>query len=243
VTAGESGFDRRAARYDEQRPPNDNWWEVYARIVALARPQGMRVLDIGSGTGMLAEALKEREHARVFALDASPGMVEQARARGVNARVGRAEALPFKAGWFDVVVMRMALHLLDRPRALAQAARVLAPDGRIVIATEDPASFDRVWFARYFPSVPAIDRARFPTAEVLAAELAGAGLSTVTIESLAQERSITRDQALDLIETRAYSTFDLLDAAEFAGGLARAREELPGALGYRFEWLLVVGAR
>jgi SAM-dependent methyltransferase len=243
MSGAEGGFDRRAARYDEQRPLDDNWWQVYARIVALAHPQGMRVLDIGSGTGRLAEALAEREHARVFAIDASPAMVEQARARGVNARVGRAEALPFKAGWFDVVVMRMALHLLDRPRALAQAARVLAPEGRIVIATEDPASFDRVWFARYFPSVPAIERRRFPGIEALAAELAAAGFVTVTVEPLAQERSITRDRALDLIETRAYSTFELLDEAEFSGGLARARDELPAELHYRFEWLLAVGTR
>ena len=103
-------------------------------------------------------------------------MVARAKALGVNARVARAEALPFKAGWFDAVVMRMALHLLDRPRALAEAERVLGPGGRVVIATEDPASFDHVWFARYFPSVPAIDGARFPHAPASEDELAAAGL-------------------------------------------------------------------
>ncbi len=243
MTASEDGFDARAARYDEQRPADANWWEVYDRIVALGEPQGRRVLEIGCGTGRLAEALAERERARVFAVDASSAMVERARARGVNARVARAEALPFKPGWFDVAVMRMVLHLVDRPRALAQAARVLAPAGRLVIATEDPASFSRVWFARYFPSVPAIDGARFPTAEALTAELGAAGLPAVRIEPLVQERTISRTRALDLIESRAFSTFELLDPAEFDAGLARARRELPDEFAYRFEWLLVAASR
>ena len=130
------------------------------------------MLEVGCGTGRLAEALAERELARVWAVDASEAMVERARALGVNARVARAEALPFKQGWYDAVVMRMVIHLLDRRRAFAEAARVLGPEGRLVIATEDPASFDDVWFARYFPSVPELDRARFPSAEALREELA-----------------------------------------------------------------------
>jgi ubiquinone/menaquinone biosynthesis C-methylase UbiE len=101
---------------------------VFELIAELGDPSGQRVLEIGCGTGRLAEALAERMRARVVALDASAAMVERARARGVNARQGRAEQLPFKAGWFDTVVMRMVLHLLDRPRSLAEARRVLRPD-------------------------------------------------------------------------------------------------------------------
>ncbi len=56
-----------------------------------------------------------------------PRWCERAKALGVNARVGRAESLPFKPGWFEAVVMRMSLHLLDRPRALSEARRVLRP--------------------------------------------------------------------------------------------------------------------
>lgn len=238
-----SGFDRCAERYDEQRPADANWWRVFERLVELGALRGQRVLDVGCGTGRLAAALAEREHARVFGIDASSAMVEQARARGVNARVGRAEALPFKPAWFDAVVLRMVLHLLDRPRALGQAVRVLAPSGRLVIASEDPESFGRVWFARFFPSVPAIDGARFPSAGTLIGELAAAGLARVTVEPLLQERTISRDQALDLLESRAYSTFELLEPAEYAEGLARARAELPPELHYRFEWLLAVAAR
>jgi SAM-dependent methyltransferase len=244
VSAGApEGFDRCAARYEEHRPVDANWWQVFERVVELGELRGRRVLEVGCGTGRLAEALGERERCKVFAVDASVAMVEHARARGVNARRARAEALPFKPGWFDTVVMRMVIHLLDRRRAFAEAARVLAADGRIVIATEDPASFSQVWFARYFPSVPAIDGARFPSEEALRGELAAAGFSPVRIEQLQQTRTISRAQALDLIGARAYSTFDLLPPTEYRAGLARAEAELPEELRYRFDWLLAVGSR
>ena len=241
MTGGAPGFDRRAARYEELRPVDDNWWEVYAALVRLGGLAGARVLDVGCGTGRLAAALAERAGARVLALDVSSAMVEQARRRGVNARVGRAEALPFKPGWFDAVVARMVIHLIDRPRAFAQAARVLAPGGRLVIATENPTGFDDVWFARFFPSVPEIERRRFPSEAALEAELAAAGFGSPRIESLRQHRSISRDQALDIIRSRAFSTFDLLDPEEYDAGLARAEAELGDRLDYHFDWLLATG--
>ncbi len=177
-------FDRCAARYDELRPVDENWWQLFERLVELGALRGERVLEIGCGTGRLAQALEERALARVWAVDASSEMVARTKGLGVNARLARAEALPFKRGWFDAAVLRMVVHLVDRPRALAEAARILAPSGRLVIATEDPASFDNVWFARCFPSVPELERGRFPDEPTLRAELAAAGLRDVSVERL-----------------------------------------------------------
>jgi len=216
---------------------------VYDRIVELGDLRGARVLELGCGTGRLSHALEERALARVWAVDASDEMVARAKALGVTARVARAEALPFKRGWFDAAVARMAVHLVDRPRAFAEVARILAPSGRFVVATEDPDTFDEVWFARFFPSVPAIDRARFPDESTLTAELIGAGLPQVRVERLTQHRTIPREHALDIIRSRAYSTFDLLPPDEYAEGLARAEAELPDPLSYRFDWLLAVATR
>jgi ubiquinone/menaquinone biosynthesis C-methylase UbiE len=238
-----TGFDARAARYEELRPVDDNWWEVYEALVRLGRLRGSRVLEVGCGTGRLAQALAARGLARVWAVDASPRMVEQAKSLGVNARVARAEALPFKEGWFDGVVMRMSLHLADRPRALANAARVLRVGGRLAIASEDPATFGEVWFTRYFPSVPAIDGARFPGRAELETELAGAGFGEIEVEQLRQHRVLTRAKALDLIVSRAFSTFDLLPPDEYREGLERARAELPASFEYHFDWLLTGATR
>jgi SAM-dependent methyltransferase len=243
ASPADGAFDRCAARYDELRPVDANWWQLFDLMVDVGELRGARVLELGCGTGRLADALAERAHARVWAVDASPEMVARAKALGVNARVARAEALPFKRGWFDVAVMRMSLHLFDRPRALAEVARVLAPLGRLVIATEDPAHFDTVWFARWFPSVPELDGARFPDAETLRAELAAAGLPVVRIEQLTQSRVQPRERALDVIRSRAFSTFDLLPPDEYAEGLARAEAEMPERLESEFHWLVAVARR
>jgi ubiquinone/menaquinone biosynthesis C-methylase UbiE len=237
------GFDGRAARYEELRPIDANWWELFEALVRLGGLRGERILEVGSGTGRLAEALEQRELARVWTVDASEAMVARAKGLGVNARVGRAEALPFKAGWFDAVVMRMVLHLVRRGQALEQAARVLRPGGRLVIATEDPDSFDDVWFARFFPSVPEIERMRFPSADALRLELAAAGFETVELERLRQHREQTREHAVDLIRSKGFSTFDLLDPAEYDEGLARAEAELPDRFEYSFDWLIAVATR
>jgi ubiquinone/menaquinone biosynthesis C-methylase UbiE len=201
------------------------------------------VLEVGCGTGRLSAALAEHAAARVWAVDASAEMVERAKSLGVNARVGRGEALPFKPGWFDAVVMRMTVHLLDRPRALFECARVLAAGGRLVIASEDPARFDEIWFARFFPSVPELDRRRFPGESAFRTELAAAGFPEVVVERLEQARSITRDQALEIIRSKAYSTFELLPEAEYHAGLAHAEAELPERLEYAFHWLVVGATR
>ncbi|HEY4347860.1 MAG TPA: methyltransferase domain-containing protein [Gaiellaceae bacterium] len=239
----ETGFDGRAARYEELRPVDANWWEVFESLVRLGALRGSRVLEVGCGTGRLAQALEEREHARVWAVDASAEMIDRAKSLGVNARLARAETLPFKEGWFDAVVSRMAIHLVDRPRAFDQFARVLGAGGRVAIASEDPDGFDDVWFTQFFPSVPEIDRARFPSAAALQAELEAAGLGDVRIERLAQRRTTTREHALEIIRSRAFSTFDLLPQEEYDAGLARAEAELPATFEFRFDWLLAAASR
>ena len=151
-------FGARAARYDELRPVDDNWWELFQALLTAGDLSGRRVLEVGCGTGALAVALAER--ARVWAVDSSPEMLEVARGREGGDRVGwrvaDATALPFRAGWFDRVVMRLVAHLVDRPRAFGEALRVVVDNGRVAIATFDPEHFDRYWLNELFPSLERI---------------------------------------------------------------------------------------
>ena len=122
------------------------------------------MLDIGCGTGRFLAQLAEI--AKAWGVDASPEMLEVARTRagGAGLKLGSAEELPFKDGWFERATMWLVAHLVDRPRAFAEAHRVLSPDGRFAVATFDPSYFDEFWLNELFPSMEAVDRDRFPTA-------------------------------------------------------------------------------
>ena len=233
-------FGRRAATYDELRPVDDNWREIYEALVREGDLAGRRVLDVGCGTGNFTAALSERT--RVWGVDQSPEMLEVARARAPEVRFKQAsaDALPFKDGWFDRATMWLVVHLLERRRAYAEIRRVLGADGRIAIATFDPSYFGVFWFRDYFPSMEEIDRARFPTREDFSAELTAAGFAEPHFTRVSQQATATREVALERIRGRHIATFDLIPEAEIQAGLERAERELPERVDYRQEWLIAV---
>jgi SAM-dependent methyltransferase len=74
--------------------------------------------------------------AEVTFLDLSPGMVELARARGIDAQAGDVQELPFADGSFDTVVAAwMLYHVPDIDQALAELARVLTTGGALIAVT------------------------------------------------------------------------------------------------------------
>ena len=89
-------------------------------------------------------------------------LLERGSRAGIGVRQARAEALPFRDAWFDRVAMSLVVHLIDRPAAFAEARRVLAPAGRLAIATFHRDHFDTYWLNELFPRIPEIDRVRFP---------------------------------------------------------------------------------
>jgi ubiquinone/menaquinone biosynthesis C-methylase UbiE len=229
--------------YDRLRPYDANWREVADLLVREGDLAGRRVLDIGCGTGrFLAQLAKV---AKAWGVDASPEMLEVARerARGAGLKLGSAEELPFKDGWFERATMWLVAHLLHRPRAFAEAFRVLVPNGRFAVATFDPAYFDEFWLNELFPSMEAADRARFPSAEELSAELQAAGFAEVGLTRLSQRGTLDRATALERIRGKHISTFDLIEEDEYEAGLARAERELPERLDYGVEWLVATAIR
>ncbi len=114
-------------------------WEALARS-ALPLLETGDVLDIASGDGVLAELLAPHAH-RYVCVDSSPRVVAAAaerlrRFRNVEVREGDMHALPFAEGEFDLVVLMHALTYADKPaQAVAEAARVLRPGGRLLLSS------------------------------------------------------------------------------------------------------------
>ncbi|HEX5480932.1 MAG TPA: class I SAM-dependent methyltransferase [Dehalococcoidia bacterium] len=99
--------------------------------------EGRRVLDLGCGEGRFCRMLAERG-ARTAGLDLTPQMVRTAAERdaghGSYMRAG-AERLPLRSGTFDLIVSYVTLvDITGYREAIAEAARVLRPGGRLVVA-------------------------------------------------------------------------------------------------------------
>lgn len=134
-------FARHASEWDRLRALLAPAAEVERALVEAfeSAPLG-RLLDIGTGTGRIAELLEARA-SHVTGVDKSPEMLRLARARlqglpgeRVALVQGDFAALPFAPASFDTVVFHQVLHYAQEPAyALAEAARVCRPGGRIAI--------------------------------------------------------------------------------------------------------------
>ncbi|GIW20303.1 MAG: SAM-dependent methyltransferase [Chloroflexota bacterium] len=142
-------WQRGAADYDREPRHgllHEDEWIAWRRLFAAilgdplhAGVPRLRVLDVGTGTGVVALLVAELGH-EVTGLDASPAMLERARAKAqerglvVDWRLGDAEALPVDLGGFDVVVARQLLWTLPHPaRALAAWRDAARPGGLVAI--------------------------------------------------------------------------------------------------------------
>jgi ubiquinone/menaquinone biosynthesis C-methylase UbiE len=107
---------------------------------------GERVVDIACGTGIVTRLAAERlgPKGSLAGVDINPAMLAVARSlrssgSAIEWHEASAESLPLADDSFDVVVSSLGLQFVyDKPAALSEMRRVLAPDGRLAIATVGP---------------------------------------------------------------------------------------------------------
>lgn len=141
-------FTANAARWDELRALHASDTAVEAALIRLVGPQPFQtMLDLGTGTGRILEIFSPL-YRRGIGIDMSREMLSVARANLDKAGIGNAQvrlgdiyAPPVDRDSFDLVTIHQVLHYLDNPGlAVAEAARMLRPAGRLVIV--DFASHD-----------------------------------------------------------------------------------------------------
>ena len=144
--AAEAYFAKYAPEWDRLRQLDVDEEAVAATVRdMLPLTHKQKLLDLGTGTGRMLQVLGP-DAGDALGLDNSHEMLAVARANvkrwGLeNCQVRQADilALPLVYGTFDAVVVHQVLHFLDRPwTAIAEAARVLAPGGRLLIADLGP---------------------------------------------------------------------------------------------------------
>jgi demethylmenaquinone methyltransferase/2-methoxy-6-polyprenyl-1,4-benzoquinol methylase len=135
-------FDGLPRRYDELSAALSFWQDPRWRraLVGEVAPRpGQRILDVATGTGMVAAELLRRADCSVVGIDQSEPMLARARARfagrpesQVRLVRGEAEALPFEDASFDGLTFTYLLRYVEDPAAtVAELARVVRPGGRV----------------------------------------------------------------------------------------------------------------
>jgi ubiquinone/menaquinone biosynthesis C-methylase UbiE len=136
-------YDDFAARYERHRDQGTYHALVDELEVDLVARYGAKkdVLECGCGTGLLLERIA-RFAGNAKGLDLSPGMLEKARARGLDVREGSVTRLPFDDASFDVACsFKVLAHVPDIHGALAEMARVTRSGGVVIAEFYNPLSF------------------------------------------------------------------------------------------------------
>ena len=131
-------FDELAGKFGRQYVPGRSWKGVAEALLKLMPP--MVIADLGAGEGTISQLMAQRAK-KVIAIDNSEKMVEfgsdLARKHGIanlEYRLGDLEDVPIRSGTVDLAFLSQALHHAVHPeRAIAEAWRILKPNGRIAI--------------------------------------------------------------------------------------------------------------
>ena len=186
---------------------------VSADLLATADLQtGERVLDVACGTGLITRLAAERvgPTGSVTGVDVAPEMIDVAETAPSPAgapiewRVADAASLPLPDGSYDVVLCQMGLMFMeDRPAALAEMRRVLAPGGRVVVNT--PGAIQ-----------PAFELMEAAIVEHISPELGGFVRVVFSMHDPDAVATLLRDAGLDDVSsTVSTATLRLPSPAEF----------------------------
>lgn len=187
-----------------QRLADNSWSDT---IAGLVDPRGARVADIGCGGGIYSTAWLDLGAASVVGVDFSEQMILAAQNRaenraGLSFVTGDATDTGLPTGSYDVVFQKALIHHLPEPaKAFAEARRLLAPGGTLIVQdrtmddVRKPGSAEhlRGYFFEVFPKLLAVEERRRPEAETVTSALHSLGFAEVATSTLAEKRQSYSD--------------------------------------------------
>ena len=219
-------YDRMAAVYDAGRDLTLSALEAWRDAVRahVGSTAGLRLLDLGAGTGRFSSALCEWLDAEVVAVEPSGAMVGQAVRKPTKAAVtylrGRAESIPLRAACCDAAWLSTVIHhVSDLALAAHELRRVLRPRAPVLIRNWFPGHTSDPLVFRFFPGARRLAET-FPTIEDIVAAFTSAGFKTEALDPVEQVSAPSLRVFRDRVRIRADSTLEPLSDEEFARGMA-----------------------
>ena len=208
-----------AENYEKYFVPTIGSAFATAVLLAAGLQQGEHVLDVACGTGIVTRLAAEQVGPKgtVVGLDINPAMLAVARSirssgAAIEWREGNAESLPLEDGSFDAVVSSLGLQFVsDKASAVREMSRVLAPGGRVTIATVGPtppmfAILEQALARHVKPEAAGFVRAVFSLhkSNELEALAAGAGFRDIEVRS--EARTVPLPAPADFLWEYVHST-------------------------------------
>lgn len=227
-------YSKIADRYDQNKIRH--LIERDEIIAQLPCCRDLRVLDLACGTGNYLEAQTryftsdQKRSIFWFGADASPDMLNVARAKNIPAEFHQspAEELPYEDGMFDYIVCRFAFHhFTEKTAALKEIVRVLRIGGKFRLENMLPEDSQDWLLYKYFPTSKKFDSERFWPIQKLTQSLEELGLKpklkkipvpSVKLSDFHEEMSV-----------RDVSHLTLISDQEYEAGMKRLEEDLKKA--------------
>ena len=220
-------------QYDTLRPFSAFDTAVLNAVLDATGPLAdKRVLDIGCGTGRFTERLAQ-DGTSVVGMDPSGTMLAAARARKssedqpIQYVEGDANAqLP--SGPFDAITAFYCMQYIDVTALAKRARNELRDGGVIALATFPHQHFALTEYGVFFPSLPAIDMARFPSVPAIESALQAARFVDVASNDVVLSMEDGPAMLIGRVERKYLSSFFLLPEREFREGVAEMRRQWQG---------------
>jgi len=197
----------------------DHWRAAITRHLA-PRP-GLRMLDLGSGTGTWATAITHWYAINVIAVEPSPAML--ARTSYYPTLAGDANAIPVSRATMDAAWLSTVIHHLpDLPAVAAELRRVLRAGSPVLIRSVFPGRHEGITLFRYWPEAIAV-LDTFPTVAEVCTAFASAGFRFAALEPVPQVSADSLAKAAAAMRREAHTPLRLISDSEYESGAARLR--------------------
>jgi len=212
--------------------------------------EGMKVLDLGCGTGNVAVSLREMIDVEVIGIDVSLAMLKKARAKSLRVVAADIEKdrMPFRDGSFDRVLSVYVIHQIrDLTFTLSECRRILGK-GSLVLLTSGHAQLEHQHPAilEFFPSFVDVERSRFPDTPQVESLLKTSGFSDVKHREVKVGGLPLDETFLQKVKNKYISTYCLLPEDEYKIGVEKLERFIKNRTRTEFrEWraVLVRGSR
>ena len=196
------------------------------RIIELGKlNDGMKILDMGCGTGNLSCQLMELINVEIIGVDVSFPMLERAKNKGLEAICSDIDKnyLPFNSNAFDVIIGAYIIHQFNNLRFMFSECRRILKGGSLVLLTSSHKQIEHQHpvINKFFPSYRNVDKNRFPDIPEIECFLKAVGFMDIRYTEVLVDDFAIDQEYLKKVRNKYVSTYHLIPQKEYEYGVER----------------------